>query len=380
MLFRNLILRESRKRILYSSSSKQHLLCNKINNNNASTIYRFKSTYAVAFDIDGVLYRGSNVMKDAVAAVNALKARNVPIIFLTNGGGQTEKQRAELLSKRLGNVEIDSKQMFLAHTPMKYLDDLKKKNVVVLGKGDTKNVLKNYGYESVRTIGEFHMQHPYLFPDYWKTKDNNSSATDDSKSDENKDVVVNNGKPPPVDAIIGIMNPEVWDRELQICCDILRSDGNVGTLVKEQKVPIYMSCPDFEYVTEYNVPRFGAGVFSLVLRHVFKKLTGRKLELTNFGKPYRSTYDLAEQHLQEMAKDMGYEDGITKIYGIGDNPKADIKGANDASELWTSVLVRSGVFIGKGNDEKNPADKVVDDVGAALTYIFGEHLNDDDEK
>ena len=81
----------------------------------------------MAFDIDGVLYRGSNVMKDAVAAVNALKARNIPIIFLTNGGGQTEKQRAELLSKRLGNVEIDSKQMFLAHTPMKYLDDLKKK-------------------------------------------------------------------------------------------------------------------------------------------------------------------------------------------------------------------------------------------------------------
>ena len=58
----------------------------------------------MAFDIDGVLYRGSNVMKDAVAAVNALKARNIPIIFLTNGGGQTEKQRAELLSKRLGNV------------------------------------------------------------------------------------------------------------------------------------------------------------------------------------------------------------------------------------------------------------------------------------
>ena len=121
------------------------------------------------------------------------------------------------------------------------------------------------------------------------------------------------------------MNPEVWDRELQICCDILRSDGNVGTLVKEQKVPIYMSCPDFEYVTEYNVPRFGAGVFSLVLRHVFKKLTGRKLELTNFGKPYRSTYDLAEQHLQEMAKDMGYEDGITKIYGEADDGNQDNK-------------------------------------------------------
>ena len=30
----------------------------------------------------------------------------------------------------------------LAHTPMRYLDELKEKNVVVLGKGDAKAVLK----------------------------------------------------------------------------------------------------------------------------------------------------------------------------------------------------------------------------------------------
>ena len=101
------------------------------------------------------------------------------------------------------------------------------------------------------------------------------------------------------------------------------------------------------------------------------------MELTNFGKPYRIAYDLAEQHLQEMAKDMGYEDGITKIYGIGDNPKADIKGANDA-RLWTSVLVRSGVFIGKGNDEKNQLIKLW--MMWSCINHFGEHLNDDDEK
>ena len=47
---------------------------------NAATT-RFKSTYAVAFDIDGVLYRGNQVMEDAVAAVNTLKARNIPTIF-----------------------------------------------------------------------------------------------------------------------------------------------------------------------------------------------------------------------------------------------------------------------------------------------------------
>ncbi len=332
---------------------------------NAATT-RFKSTYAVAFDIDGVLYRGNQVMEDAVAAVNTLKARNIPTIFLTNGGGQTEEERADFLSKRLGKVEIDAKQMFLAHTPMRYLDELKEKNVVVLGKGDAKAVLKSYGYTNVRTIDEFHTQHPYLFPDSTKSEKNGNENQGDSSEKAQE----------PVDAIVGIMNPAVWDRELQICCDILRSDGHVGNLVKEQKVPIYMSCPDFEYVTEFKLPRFGAGVFSLVLKHVFKKLTGRKLELTNFGKPYRLTYDLAEKHLEGMAKDMGYDEGITQIYAIGDNPQADIKGANDASDLWTSILVRTGIFMGKGNDEKNPADKVVDDVGDALTYIFSEHIHD----
>lgn len=38
---------------------------------------------------------------------------------------------------------------------------------------------------------------------------------------------------------------------------------------------------------------------------------------------------------------------------IGDNPKSDIKGANDAG--WISILVRSGVFHGLENDKENPA-------------------------
>ena len=86
--------------------------------------------------------------------------------------------------------------------------------------------------------------------------------------------------------------------------------------------------------------------------------------------------------MDRLANNLGYDEGVTAIYAIGDNPKSDVKGANNASDRWTSVLVRTGVFIGDGNDEKNPADKVVDDVGEALTYIFSENMGsyeDNDE-
>ena len=112
----------------------------------------------------------------------------------------------------------------------------------------------------------------------------------------------------------------------------------------------------------------------MILRRIFKKLTGRKLDLTMFGKPHRATYDLAEKQMDRLARDMGYDEGVTGIYAIGDNPESDIKGANGASELWSSILVRTGVFIGDGNDDRNPADKVVADIGEALTYIFTENI------
>ena len=347
-----------------------HRVASNSSNGSLAIGKRWKSTFGVAIDIDGVLYRGQELCPNAVAVVKTLRARNIPTMFLTNGGGHTEGQRAKLLSKRLmGEVDITPEQVFLAHTPLKFMDELKEKHIVVLGRNSSAvGVLENYGYKNAISVQDFHMQHPYLFPDIKEYETVEGEELPEAQ--------------PKVDAIVGIMNPEAWDRDLQLCCDILRSDGQVGTLSKEQTVPIYMSCPDFEYVTEHAVPRFGAGVFPLILRRIFKKLTGRKLDLTMFGKPHRATYDLAEQQMDRLANNLGYDEGVTAIYAIGDNPKSDVKGANNASDRWTSVLVRTGVFIGDGNDEKNPADKVVDDVGEALTYIFSENMGsyeDNDE-
>lgn len=53
---------------------------------------------------------------------------------------------------------------------------------------------------------------------------------------------------------------------------------------------------------------------------------------------------------------------------VGDNPPVDIKGANDSDIL--SILVKTGVFQGLGNDIENPAKFVVQNSFDAVDLIF----------
>ena len=92
-----------------------------------------------------------------------------------------------------------------------------------------------------------------------------------------------------------------------------------------------------------------------------------------YGKPCASTYRYTEALLAEQATRLGVE-VPTKIWGIGDNPLSDIRGANNAGEHWGSVLVRSGVWDGWKHGEANclhdPAKIVVDDVLSAIEQIL----------
>ena len=61
---------------------------------------------------------------------------------------------------------------------------------------------------------------------------------------------------------------------------------------------------------------------------------------------------------------------LGKIYAIGDNPRSDVRGANNAGDQWTSILVRTGCFQGENNDPDDPADIVVQDVREAMESIL----------
>jgi len=100
-----------------------------------------------------------------------------------------------------------------------------------------------------------------------------------------------------------------------------------------------------------------------------------------YGKPYKVTYDYAKKVMIEQLKAYheGHEnrenmDDMT-IYAIGDNPLSDIKGANEAGENFVSILLRTGVWISKEeNDATNPAKHVFPSVREAFKFICDKHL------
>lgn len=112
------------------------------------------------------------------------------------------------------------------------------------------------------------------------------------------------------------------------------------------------------------------GAFFLCVKTLYQTLTNSSLLYESFGKPFKPIYDYTHQVLSN------YSSNIERIYAIGDNPKSDIKGANDAGEKWISILTRTGCFREGENDLEHPAKKVVQDVNEAVKWIFDmENLN-----
>lgn len=97
-------------------------------------------------------------------------------------------------------------------------------------------------------------------------------------------------------------------------------------------------------------------------------MTNQELKSTSFGKPHAATYQFAEQVLDSITPNLSDHNKTRSVYAVGDNPAADIQGANGYG--WTSVLVRTGVFTGKGNSEEFPAKIVCENVEEAVEKII----------
>jgi HAD superfamily hydrolase (TIGR01456 family) len=315
---------------------------------------QLRRSFAIAFDVDGVLWRAPLALPCAAPVLQSLVASRIPHIFMTNGGGKLEEKKALEMAK-LFDVPILPSQVCLAHTPMREVAARHRNDLVlVVGKryDQLKDIAHSYGFMNVVTVEEYHAQHPLLYPD-----------------------VV----PPPVErvekwhqpigAVLALIDPLMWGRELQICCDVLRSNGVPGQLVDKQVVPLYNACADFEYATQFPVPRFGAGAFNRALMHLYHGVTGRDLQHVQFGKPHGAQYEFAELQIQQLAKEWGGPQ-VERFYMVGDNPVTDIQGANRAGEHWFSILTRTGMHTHAVNDTKHPADVLVEDALAGLEWII----------
>jgi HAD superfamily hydrolase (TIGR01456 family) len=311
----------------------------------------------VVFDIDGVILRGSKPLPQAVDSLNRLHDHKIPFILLTNGGGEMEYKKADFLSNVLG-IEISPDQVILSHTPLKPIIKQygeEKKQILILGCKDVMTVSKEYGSFISHDIPSLAEHEPTRYP-FIKFK---------SKQISNLDHIA---------AIFILHDPNNWGVELQITLDMLVHDNwdkNSTPLYPNspQKIPIYSSNNDLLFAGQFRHSRLAAGAFVTTLKHLFHSIHKTDLVVEHYGKPFRKSFEFAEKQLMTWATridSMPSNSRFSKIIMVGDNPKSDIRGANNFGAPFESCLVRTGVFKGGVKDVEDPAAHVVDGIKDAV--------------
>ncbi|XP_057451406.1 uncharacterized protein YKR070W [Lotus japonicus] len=333
-----------------------------------------RPSFGIAFDIDGVILLGNSPVGGSPGALRRLYDADgrlkIPFVFLTNGGGFPEATRASELSQLLG-LDVLPSQVLQGHSPFKQLvNRFENKLIVAVGKGEPAAVMSEYGFKNVLSMDEyascFENIDPLATYKKWTTK----LATTHECASRN-DVLSER-----VRAAFIVSDPVDWSRDIQVLCDILKSGGLPGRNIGQQP-HLYFANDDLEYQTKFPSERLGMGAFRIALESIFNRISPHSLEYTCFGKPHPSVFKNAENVLQQFVPCVDLNDFNNKnaqyfqtLYMIGDNPAVDIRGAQQTGHPWFSILTRTGVFKGKENHDKFPADLVVDTVEEAVDFIL----------
>eukprot|EP01104_Vermistella_antarctica_P011675 TRINITY_DN3289_c0_g1_i1.p1 TRINITY_DN3289_c0_g1~~TRINITY_DN3289_c0_g1_i1.p1 ORF type:complete len:373 (-),score=53.59 TRINITY_DN3289_c0_g1_i1:640-1758(-) len=319
-----------------------------------------RAPFALVLDVDGVLMRNGNIIDGVKETLDRLTDQRLiqdgeatpqytpwicPTLFVTNGGGMTEKEKAGSVSKTLG-VKINPADVILSHTPLRKVTALKEQHILLVARNpvSAREVATAYGWKSYTTFPEYASRHKAMFP---------------SKYDQHDSLILEPELPheeeTPFDAIVVLNTPFDWGESIQVFTDVLRSSNGIAGKKfllpdgpeHKQHVKLYVGNPDFVYGGMFDVPRFTTGAWLTCLATLYEKMTGgRVLEYEAFGKPYPSTYAYAMDRI-------GSDIDRSRVFAIGDNPLSDIVGANRHG--MSSILVRTGVYHGDKNLESAAA-------------------------
>ncbi|XP_033491201.2 haloacid dehalogenase-like hydrolase domain-containing 5 [Epinephelus lanceolatus] len=311
-------------------------------------------SFGLLFDIDGVLVRGRTPILGAKQVFRNLVDRNgkykVPVVFVTNAGNCMRQTKAEHLSEML-DVEVSPDQVMLSHSPLRMFTQFHKMRVLVSGQGPVEEVAHNLGFQDVITIDMLREAYPLL------------------------DVVDHDRRPKgsipptkglrPIDAVILFGEPIRWETNLQLIVDVLLTNGNPENTWSSQQyphIPVLACNMDLLWMAEAKNPRFGHGMFLVCLESLYKKITGNELKYKALiGKPSVVTYNYAELLIRQQAETLGWNTPVKRLYAIGDNPMADIYGANLYNRyLQASRRTKAQMQATSGGGGVDPLAETVD--------------------
>lgn len=331
---------------------------------------------AFAFDIDGVLVHGDRLIPEGKRVLEILNGDNelgikIPHIFLTNGSGKPEAARCAQLSKIL-HSPVSTEQFIQSHTPMSALAEYYETVLVVGGENyQCREVAKQYGFKNIIVPNDIVAAQPTISPlkEFFTAEQRATSNPKDFSKVK-------------INAILVFSDSRDYATDLQIIMDLLMAeDGVLGTVAKDptkNRIPIYFSQGDLLCPTEHPIPRMSQGTFRISLEAIYKAVTGVELERVVYGKPELATYKYADEVMTSWMGTIHNDERLPEnIYMIGDNPQSDIVGGNMYG--WNTCLVRTGVFQGGENDEKNPASfgvfkNVLEAVQTAVKKELGENF------
>lgn len=340
----------------------------------------WRKPWGVVLDIDGVVIQGNKLVPGAKEAARMLRDEGVPFVFMTNGGGVTEEVKSRYLAELLDDASIDGSRILLAHTPMQCLADrYRGRRVVIVGSLDSIFVAESYGFDVdggwAITPSQIAAGTPGILwcPSHSDTLDTIRLRPIDVNSDDI-----------PIEAILIFHDPNDWFMDLQILSDVLAGGTPLGAGVGEaackQVVDVFVSNMDFLWRSSYPVSRYGQGAFVECLSALWRRRSGEPLRYEAYGKPCRRQFDAVRDLFRKFLSDREPKEDIERFYMIGDNPAADIRGANGAGPEWRSILVCTGVYQGgvAGNDPVDPAWRVEKDMRVAVERLLSmsdeEHL------
>lgn len=350
--------------------------------------------------IDGVLLHKSTPIAGAADTLKYLQKNDIPFIFLTNGGGKSEAERAAQLSSLLG-IDVRPDVLVQSHTPFKALlnlptkhlkasnvwtasnsridetsdTGLRRKTILVLGSDASKarRIATEYGFESVVTPGDILKACPDIFPFDPLTEFYNKqeilplpkplySSKDGTKSLE---------ECLRIHAVLVFNDPRDWAVDIQLVRDLISSyKGYLGTTAsdyppEEQSQPpvqVIFSNGDYEWSSGYHLSRLGQGAFRNALHGGISEGLGQKSTVDSqtfiqFGKPMVLTYAYAENALNlQLQKPSGAAaPPLERVYMVGDNPASDIAGANETTH---EKFIRYQRMVKMGQSEETAAAAV----------------------
>ena len=311
---------------------------------------------ALILDIDGCLSREGLAIPLVQEALHRLKRLHIPFVVCTNGGGQLESTGAERLSKTFDMV-ISPDQVILSHTPLRseVVPRLKDHRVLIVGE-NCSGVARSYGLHQAEGVREYGQRHPSLFP---RRREQDAIQTDD--------------KDDPVKAILFFEDSEDLGEALQLCLDVLLTNGNpsgprvlVDDKDTKQEVEVWFTNPDLVYSGLATHPRLTQGSFRMCLETLFVSATsststsyystkpkqktatainngGRTLHATTVGKPTFLTGKTALAKLLAQCPENTTEKEL-EIWTVGDTPYSDVALAHTMG--WKSALVKTGIWNG----------------------------------